>query len=326
MHLDKIWSGRSDTESEDSKRIYNIVQFADDDGASLNDYQNATALLGFCCDEGVKRNQGRIGAASAPNEIKRILANLPAHQHQVVYDAGNVECLNGEMEQAQHELSNKITDLLQSNAFPIVLGGGHEVAYASFMGLQQYLDAVGDQRAILIINFDAHFDLRTNREPNSGTSFNQIAEFCASRNQPFTYHCYGVSQLSNTANLFTRAKQLNVNYILDTDMQERFLEKNISLLEQTLEKYDHVYLTVDLDVLPAYICPAVSAPAAYGVSLVVLEEMIKVIRDSKKLRVADIAEYNPRFDQDSITGKVAARIAYTLFSKTTATTTATTMF
>ena len=70
---------------------------------------------------------------------------------------------------------------------------------------------------------------------------------------------------------------------------------------------DHVYLTFCLDVLPAPIAPGVSAPAVRGVGLDIVEPLIDLVINSGKLRVADIAEMNPRFDIDHQTAAVAAR-------------------
>jgi arginase family enzyme len=75
--------------------------------------------------------------------------------------------------------------------------------------------------------------------------------------------------------------------------------------------YD-VYLTIDLDVLPGAVAPGVSAPAALGVPLSVVEAMVMRVRASGKLRAADMAEYNPALDQDRRTARAAARLAYRL--------------
>ena len=36
-------------------------------------------LLGFACDEGVRRNKGRVGAAAAPLAVRKLLANTAWH-------------------------------------------------------------------------------------------------------------------------------------------------------------------------------------------------------------------------------------------------------
>ena len=69
-------------------------------------------------------------------------------------------------------------------------------------------------------------------------------------------------------------------------------------------------------VLPAATAPGVSAPAALGVPLSVVEAMVQRVRASGKLRVADIAEYNPSLDQDKRAARAAARLAYRLLERT----------
>uniref|UniRef100_UPI0035566C5D arginase family protein n=2 Tax=Pseudomonadota TaxID=1224 RepID=UPI0035566C5D len=58
--------------------------------------------------------------------------------------------------------------------------------------------------------------------------------------------------------------------------------------------------------------PGVSAPAARGVPMHLLEPLIERLRDSGRLRLIDLAELNPTFDIDSHTAKAAARLIHTL--------------
>ncbi len=241
---------------------------------------------------------GRPGAAHGPDAIRQALANVPAHGLPALYDAGNISCEDGDLESAQLALAGAVREVLARGGFPLVLGGGHEVAWGTWQGLRAHLDAQDDAGRVLIINIDAHFDLRTSRPASSGTPFDQIANACAERGQPFDYICLGVSRLSNTPALFNRADALCVSYVEDLDMQERHLETRLTELASCIDAADHVYLTIDLDALPAAVMPGVSAPAAYGVPLPVVEEVALLARRSGKLRVADLAEYNPQYDRD----------------------------
>ena len=38
-----------------------------------------TVLLGFASDEGVRRNQGRVGAAEGPQKLREMLASMAVH-------------------------------------------------------------------------------------------------------------------------------------------------------------------------------------------------------------------------------------------------------
>ncbi|QGS32814.1 formimidoylglutamase [Cupriavidus metallidurans] len=309
--LDAVWQGRADTgERGDTRRLFNIVQPLA--VAASDDLAGATVLIGFACDAGVRRNQGRVGAADGPRGIRRALASLPVHDVAALYDAGDVRCEGDALEVTQRALSEVVRAQLDRGALPIVLGGGHEVAWGTWQGLRAHLDTAGDAGRVLILNLDAHFDLRTARPGSSGTPFDQIAEACRAAGQPFDYACLGVSRLGNTASLFAHAQALGVRYVEDTEMQERHLDHRLAEIDAMLAQAAHVYLTIDLDVLPAAVMPGVSAPAAYGVPISVIEAIVTHVRGSGKLRAADLAEFNPQFDRDGQSARVAARLVYRL--------------
>ncbi|TDF66173.1 formimidoylglutamase [Cupriavidus sp. L7L] len=305
---DTVWRGRRDAgEAGDTRRLFEIVA-----GRHTPRTPGVPVLLGFCCDAGVLRNQGRPGAAGGPREIRRALAGVPAHGIGRLIDGGDIHCEGDALEDAQRRLGQAVAAELAVGAWPLVLGGGHEVAWGTWQGLRTHLDAHGDRGRVLVVNLDAHFDLRGSRPASSGTPFDQIAIDCQRRGVRFDYACLGVSRLGNTAALFARASTLGVRYVEDVDLQERHLDARLAALDEWVAEADHVYLTIDLDVLPAAVMPAVSAPAAYGVPLPVVEAIATRLRDSGKLRVADIAEFNPLYDRDGCGARVAARLCYRL--------------
>ena len=300
-----LWKGRQDPEPN-STRWHQIIQ------AIALDKPAGVALLGFACDAGVRRNQGRVGAAVGPHALRQQLINLPWLQSNPLYECGDILCVEDALEQAQLDFAEHITHLLDQGHFPIGLGGGHEIAFASWSGLSNHLKKSEAKPRIGIINFDAHFDLRDpNCQPiSSGTPFAQIAEVCAHHHWKFEYACLGVSRMSNTPALFERADRLKVWYQEDLQMTSKDLPNLQAQLERFINQCDHLYLTIDLDVFPAAQAPGVSAPAARGVGLEVIEPLLMQIRDSGKLRLMDLAELNPEFDQDAHTARLAARLVH----------------
>ncbi|SNS27712.1 formimidoylglutamase [Pseudomonas segetis] len=304
-HSMQLWVGRTDPET-DSPRWHQRIQ------PLAPDVQPGVALIGFASDEGVRRNHGRVGAAAGPEAIRKALANLAWHRNGPAFDAGDVVCADDNLEAAQARLGANVAALLDAGHLPIVMGGGHEVAFGSWQGIAGHLAGVAAPR-IGIINFDAHFDLR---DPafvrSSGTPFAQIAEQCAQRNWPFRYACLGVSRASNTRALFQRAEALDVLVREDRQIRADSLDEIAADVQGFIDDCDAIYLTIDIDVLPACEAPGVSAPAARGVSLALLEPLLELIRDSGKLRLADLAELNPSHDIDSRTARVAARLIHLL--------------
>ena len=331
--LPDCWQGRSDPEEgAGARRWFQKIRLHAGDPAP---HGPGLALLGFASDAGVARNQGRIGAAGGPMAIRKALANLVWHPELdgpdflapgsvaahfaapdfVASDFGDVVCVADALEAAQLNLAAQVQALLNAQWLPLVLGGGHEVAWGSWQGLAAYLAQPGRHLGVEgtppprvgILNFDAHFDLRLAPQGTSGTPFRQIAEDCAARAWPFKYACLGVSENVNTSALFERARALGVWWVTDEFMSPSNLPQLRRELQDWLQSVDYLYLTFCLDVLPGSVAPGVSAPAALGVEWRVLSALLEVALASRKLLLADIAEMNPRYDQDARTAKLAAR-------------------
>lgn len=296
------WSGRIDEgEGDAARRWHQVVRTRDSAAAPV-------ALIGFACDAGVVRNQGRAGAAAGPRALRQALGGLPAHAVQVVDDLGDVACAGDALEEAQAEYAAVVADAIRAQSLPLGQGGGHEMALASWLGLYRALESAGDGGAVGIVNFDAHFDLRAAARGTSGTPFRQILEHAAEHGRRVEYLCLGVSRFANTAALFNRAAALGVQWVLDEDVRaDRFAELRQQVATLT-GRVDHLYLTVCLDAFPAAVAPGVSAPAVLGIDPGIVERLIDVACESGKLRVADVAELNPEFDRDARTARLAARL------------------
>ncbi len=297
------WQGRVDAaEGDQALRWHQVVRPLTPEATS------GVALLGFASDAGVRRNQGRPGAAEGAFELRRLLSNLPARPGLALFDAGTVRVVGDELEAGQGAYAARVTALLDQGLLPIGLGGGHEIALGSFMGLAGHLGRQGSVPRIGILNLDAHFDLRLAERGSSGTPFRQIAQFCDAQGWPFLYGVLGISAFANTEALFQAARELGATWRLDEAMGFSDLPEIQAFVAAFLARVDHLYLTVCLDVLPAADAPGVSAPSARGVALEVLEKVLDATCGSGKLRIADLAELNPSLDEDHRTARLAARL------------------
>lgn len=287
-----VWQGRNDlAESSSSLRVFQTLGQGQAD--VLNSLPQSVVLMGFACDEGVRRNQGRTGAASAPNVLRRALANLASHRgHYDVVDIGTLSVCDQQLEQAQLALSETVQHCQRSGKRTLVLGGGHETAFAHGLGVYE---AWPDSR-VGIINFDAHLDLRASPQATSGTPFRQLANYCRQHHRPFSYLCVGASLAANTQALLAQAQRMGVNIIWDTECQPMRLDTVARQITAFASQCDVLYLTLDLDVLPAWQMPGVSAPAAYGVPVETLLALTGELCCHPGLRAVDLVEYNPQYD------------------------------
>lgn len=305
------WIGRDDGPGDQHLRWHHVVQRWDGTAEA-----GACAFVGFRSDEGVRRNKGRRGAAQGPDALRGALASMALPSRQRAFDAGDVEVAEGDLESGQRELGRVVTGLLDAGQLPIVLGGGHEVAFGSYLGLVNS-EPVARGARIGVLNLDAHFDLRADETPSSGTPFRQMAERERARGADFRYAVLGISQPSNTAGLFTTADSLGVRYL--TDDRCGVLDRPLvdGFLDDFLDRCDLVHLTIDLDVLPASVAPGVSAPAAFGVPVEIVEHACRRVAAGGKLALCDVAELNPDLDIDSRTARTAARLVHRVLTEPT---------
>ncbi len=305
------WTGRDDGPGIEHARWHNTIK-PWHKGATAGQ-----AILGFASDEGVRRNQGRVGAYAGPEALRKALASVALQQPLDLYDAGDIEVNDGDLEAGQDLFAEVLSELLKEGHFTLGLGGGHEITFASYDGLTRALTAEDPegQWSLGLLNIDAHFDLREETRATSGTGFSQIAVAEREAGREFHYAVVGISEAANTRILFQRAEELGVRVVLDTECSVTQLDRVDTFVADFCSGVDHLYLTIDLDALPAAIAPGVSAPAGFGIGLEVVHTVVTAAIRSGKLRHADIAELNPTFDIDMRTARTAARLATDLIEK-----------
>lgn len=315
---ESTWQGRIDSDSNyDAFRWHQWVKSIDLRDRNLTPYTGKLgfAFIGFCCDEGVKRNRGRAGAANGPQSIRKELSILPClfTKDVELFDAGNILCENISLEEGQNLLSKAVSKILDLNLFPIVLGGGHETAFGNYNGILDHLSQNNSSPSIGIINFDAHFDLRP--YPNgssSGTMFRQISDICKDRNLDYSYFCLGVQKHSNTVDLFKTADKLGVKYTLAKDVMNSDNWSVLEKLDDFIKLQEHIYITICSDVFSSSFAPGVSAAQPLGLDPEKVLNCLKYIIKSKKVVSFDICEVSPRFDQDNTTANLASIIIFSV--------------
>ena len=303
------WTGRSDGPGAEHARWHTVVRdpapmMGDDRGPRTGHGlpPSSVVLVGFASDEGVRRNEGRVGAAAGPGALREALASL-SDPGCPVFDAGDIVVDDADLDAGQERLGRVVARTLDARALPVVLGGGHAVAYGSYLGWSPGAARRGERWGIL--NVDAHFDLRHGPIATSGTPFAQAAAVEAAAGRPFTYAVAGIARASNTRALFDTAQALGVSVLLDEDCT---VAAAVAFAGDLVARVDRVHLTIDLDALPAAIAPGVSAPAGIGIGIEVVRDVIRTVVDSGRLGLLEVAELNPTYDIDHRTARTAARL------------------
>ncbi|MGL4687409.1 MAG: formimidoylglutamase [Fusobacteriaceae bacterium] len=290
--MERYWKGRFDSNEDLDLRIWQTIK-------NIKEYKNgrAVAFIGYDTDDGVARNQGRLGARLGSNAIRKAMQSFPIMKDFKIYDYLNLNSFK--MEEAQKEYSEKVADAINKNIFPIGLGGGHDIAYGSYCGVRKAFP----EKRIGIISFDSHLDMRPyDKSANSGTMFKQILD----RDKNVNYMIVGFQDSGNTKRIVDSAKEYNVKIIKEGGRFKEIIPEVLKFLKEN----DVIYVTFCMDVFDISDAPGVSAPSAIGLDKKIARDIfIEILKDGKVV-CTDFAEVNPSLDIDDRTSRLAGRLAY----------------
>ena len=267
----------------------------------------------------MRRNGGRVGAAEAPNEIRRWLYRLtpgdPAYDLDLAQapplDAGDVR-VNADLELSQQALAEVVAGILTRGAIPVVLGGGHETAYGHYLGIVAAGVPVG------IVNFDAHLDVRPliDGQGHSGSPFRQALEHPTQALPGPSYYCLGLQPHSTSrAHLrYVRERGCVVHWA--SDFAYRPVQTAAAAIEDLKAANRKTYVSIDADVVCQAEVPGVSAPNPVGLRGSALIECARLAGRSPQVVAMDLVEINPRYDRDGQSARWAAVVVWNFLMAT----------
>ena len=258
-------------------------------------------LLGFPTDEGVLRNGGRPGAARGPAEIRRWLERFAPDARdsgrftsllEHTADLGDI-ALTGNLDADQAALGEVVGGQLRLGRFVIILGGGHEMSFGHFLG---YVNA---RLQVDILNWDAHADVRPLRDrlAHSGSPFRQALE-----------HASGALRRYSVAGLQPHAVAAAHLELVRKRGRAVFRDEVTPTVVRDL--YAHLaapsFVSFDIDAVDQAFAPGVSEPSTGGFTPAEWLEFAYGSGRQTTVRSVDIAEFNPVYDRDGQTGRLAA--------------------
>ena len=251
-------------------------------------------LIGFPFDEGVKINSGIPGAKNGPKAIREQLGKMIATEsalNEQIADIGDIDCEGKSVEEAQELLGTLVSELLEENLFPIILGGGHETSFGHFLG---YVKA---NQELDIINLDAHTDVREliDGKAHSGSPFRQAIEHESEALKG--YHVIGAKR--------NRVAKEHALYVQENGSL-CYSDEKIGLPKTG----NSILLTIDLDVFDCSVMPGVSARNSNGFGKNEGLRLIKNVIQTGKVRSIDVVELNPEQDENGISALFAAELVY----------------
>jgi formiminoglutamase len=281
----------------------NDVRLGEIVSAHPNDYEQAEiVILGCPQDEGVNRNKGRIGAAKAPDAIRRQFYKLSNFGIKTkIFDLGNT--IIRETLEATHDAQSLIVrQIIRDGKKIISLGGGNDISYPDCCALSKETGAEN----VVAFNIDAHFDVRIAEIRNSGTPYRQLLD--EKWILPQNFYEIGWQQHANSPVYFDYLREMKVNLInLDEFRAANFHAEIERILQSNFEtnKY-RLFFGFDVDSVRASNAPGVSAPNPIGLTAEEFVNLAALAGNQPNARIVEFTEVNPNFDIDDRTARLVA--------------------
>ncbi|WP_243388296.1 arginase [Bacillus kexueae] len=240
-------------------------------------------------------------------------------------DVKNVENLRNlkAVAEANEQLAVKVDEAVQSESFPLVLGGDHSIAIGTLAGVAKHYENLG------VIWYDAHGDLNTAETSPSGNIHGMPLAVSLGIGHP---------SLTNIMGYTPKIKPENIVIIgaraLDEGERELIKEKGIKVytmheidrlgMTQVMEEAitylrnrgtDGVHLSLDLDGLDPHDAPGVGTPVIGGISYRESHLAMEMLAESGIITSAEFVEVNPILDERNKTATVAVALMGSLFGE-----------
>ena len=284
------------------------------------------AIIGAPVDMGVGN---RPGARYGPRAIRQAdywpkpakLSNLyhlnlevfPLKEMNVV-DFGDANCPPSSLEKSHEAVENKVTEALDADTIPIVLGGDHSITWPSATAVAKKY-GYGN---VGMVHFDAHADTRESSYGDvlvgHGSPMRRLIESGAIPGKNFVQ--VGLRGPWPPPVDQKWMKDQGMRWHLMAEIEKKGFDSVLEIaISEALDGPDKLYISVDVDVMDPAFAPGTGTPEPGGISSLELLRAIREIVLSKGMVAMDVVEVAPVYDQPGdITAQAAHRCIYEAIS------------
>lgn len=249
------------------------------------------------------------GCEKAPDailkEIKNIFSNESGKEFPEKLPIEEVSIVKSDIEKTNQNIFDKAKEILakRDHKKTIFLGGDHSISYALVKAFQQ----VHKGKNIGLLVFDAHADCVNSFKPPTHEDWLRvlIEEGFPEENIILVglrnvFKNKGEREILSKANFFP--------------LKELFgsIQHTCDEIMQSANKFDALYVSIDIDVVDPAFAPSVAYPEPGGLSSRELIYLIQRINLLKNIEAFDITEINSAKDGSGLTTRLGAKIVFEL--------------
>ncbi len=290
-------------------------------------------IIGAPMDLGADRRGVDIGASAMR------YAGLSDHLHRLghtIHDIGNIPIPQPESQpignqrlkylepivQTAEELARQVTDALENQEFPLILGGDHSIALGSISGVARVHKPLG------VLWVDAHADFNTEDTTPSGNIHGMVLAALAGLGNASLQNVGGWSPKIEAERIaIVAARDLdpgeqallrthNIHVFTMSDIDQHGISR---IMQQALAIAGHndtpIHLSLDMDSLDPRDAPGVGTPVRGGLSYREAHLAMEMIAASNRLVSMDVVEVNSILDRENATAQLAVELTLSALGK-----------
>ncbi|KPB03412.1 formimidoylglutamase [Bacillus sp. CHD6a] len=252
------------------------------------------------------------GASFTPGVVRKLMQSYSTYAVEgevdlrdlsVLMDAGDIHMHATDIQESYRRIEETVTTILKENkdCIPLFIGGDHSISFSTLKGMSTV--KTGN---IGVIQFDAHHDLRNTEDggPTNGTPFRRLLEAGILKGEQLVQ--VGIRNYSNSSYYHQYAIESGIKVYTMADVRKNGIVTVISEAVNYLkDKVEHIYLSIDMDVLDQAYAPGCPAIGPGGMTSEQLLDAVYFLGKEKMVSGLDIVEIDPTIDFRDMTSRVA---------------------
>ncbi|MGA2461208.1 MAG: agmatinase [Candidatus Bathyarchaeia archaeon] len=245
----------------------------------------------------------RSGSRFAPRAIREASQNVETYslrtgvdiENVPIHDAGDLHIVD-DLTETLKRLSQVTKDILDAEKMPVCIGGEHSITQAPMRSLP---------KSVGVVSFDAHGDLR---DEYGGSKFSHATVLRRITDIVGTdgVMVCGVRALCKEEVELIKDKKIQT--LTPWEIREIGIAKAVERVRAFTKKFQHTYLTIDIDALDPAFAPGVANPEFEGLTPSEILPMATAVADERMIAF-DLVEVCPNYDT-GVTACAAARLIF----------------
>nr|MBA3289516.1 agmatinase [Acidimicrobiia bacterium] len=225
-----------------------------------------------------------------------------------VVDFGDADCPHGQTEVSHANIKARVHEIARRGIVPVILGGDHSITWPAATAVAD----VHGYGSVGIVHFDAHADTADIVDGNLASHGTPMRRLIESGAVPGTHFVQvGLRGYWPPQDTFEWMLEQGMRWHTMQEIWERgFKDVMADAVREALAAAEHLYVSVDIDVLDPAFAPGTGTPEPGGIPSSDLLRMVRQLCREHDVVGVDVVEVSPPYDSSELTVNAAHRVVF----------------